>query len=125
MQIKPVIELVNEALNVVQEISVEQWQQQATKYLLIDVREKEEAEHGMLPNAFHISKGLLEFQILNHPTLKQKMQLQDSDIATTPIMLYCRSGQRSALAAKTLIDMGFKNVYSLQGGFLAGQQTLS
>lgn len=120
--IKSVLTLVDQALTSVEEINSAMLFENNQQYQIIDVREKEEAEHGMLPNAFHISKGLLEFQILNHPKLKT---LSANEQAKTNILLYCRSGQRSILASKSLQDMGFKNVFSLKGGYLAWQQFIN
>lgn len=75
---------------------------------LIDVREDHEWQAGHLPNAIHISKGILERDI-------EKI-IPDQQ---TPILLYCSGGFRSAIAAKSLQDMGYKNVMSMEGGCTA------
>lgn len=75
---------------------------------LLDVREKIEHDAGHIEGSKHISRGVLEMQIANHP------DFQDKDAA---VMVYCKSGGRSALAAATLQEMGFTNLYSLEGGF--------
>ena len=75
---------------------------------LLDVREKLENDAGHIEGSHHISRGVLEMKIENNPAFK------DRDAA---IIVYCKSGGRSALAAATLQDMGFSNLYSLEGGF--------
>ena len=83
-----------------------------TQTVIIDVREESEVyNHGLIKNAVHIPRGLLEFKLSpnspNNPVL-----IKDD----TNILVYCAGGYRSALAAKSLLDLGFKNVYNL-GGF--------
>lgn len=75
---------------------------------LLDVREKVEHDAGHIEGSKHISRGVLEMQIENHP------DFQDKD---TAVIVYCKSGGRSALAAATLQEMDFTNIYSLEGGF--------
>ena len=76
--------------------------------LLIDVRETEEWTQGHAAGAIHISKGVIEREIEN------KVPNKDATI-----VLYCHSGARSALAADNLKRMGYRNVYSLDGGLTA------
>ncbi|MFD2167013.1 rhodanese-like domain-containing protein [Thalassotalea euphylliae] len=115
--IRPVSDLVSDAQQHVSTVSVDEYLTATTHFTIIDVREKEEVNQGMLPNATHMSKGMLEFQIANHPDIQAKpTEIEKSD---TNILLYCRSGQRSILAAKSLMDMGFKQVHSLTGGYTA------
>jgi len=83
--------------------------------LLIDIREPDEYTRGHIPGAIHVPRGMLEFQILKtleHIGVK-------TDAADTDMVLYCGTGGRSALAAKSLNDMGFRNVRSLDGGIVA------
>ncbi|MBQ0720191.1 MAG: hypothetical protein KBT88_07360 [Gammaproteobacteria bacterium] len=75
---------------------------------LLDVREKVENDAGHIEGSQHISRGVLEMRIENNPAFA------DRDGA---IIVYCKSGGRSALAAATLQGMGFSNIYSLNGGF--------
>ena len=94
------------------------------KPILIDVREPQEAGAGMIPGAVNIPRCVLEFQIHTHEALSGE---QHPAVAhgQTPIILYCQSGGRSALAALSLQQMGFDRVVSLQGGYqawLASQQ---
>ena len=85
--------------------------------VLVDVRETVERESvGQIPGSVHAPRGLLEFQAdpdspVYNPDLNPESRL----------ILYCGTGGRSALAAKTLIDMGFSDVASLAGGYQAWQ----
>ncbi|HXZ29159.1 MAG TPA: rhodanese-like domain-containing protein [Terriglobales bacterium] len=104
-------QLVDEAKKQIQEIDVaelKRMQQAQEDFLLIDVREKEEAARGMIPGAAHLSRGLLEVNIDQITTDKDKK-----------IVLYCGGGSRSALAAVNLKKMGFKSPISLAGGWRA------
>ena len=83
----------------------------AEQLVLIDVRELAEYQAGAIKGAKHISRGTLEMNI--HSYLAEIGKLS----AEQEIILYCRSGGRSALAALSLQMMGFTNVYSLAGGF--------
>lgn len=81
---------------------------------LIDLREQGELNNsGVIENSTHIPRGLLEFSLNdNSPLIQKKIVDINKDI-----VLFCAAGGRSALAAKTLKDMGFKNVSHIQGGF--------
>ena len=75
--------------------------------LIIDVREESEVHSsGVIKNAIHIPRGLIEFKISNISTIPEE---------DTNILVYCAGGYRSALAAKTLKDFGFKNVFNIGG----------
>jgi rhodanese-related sulfurtransferase len=83
--------------------------------LLVDIREQEErATAGVIPGAFHAPRGLLEFWADPSHQLHKK-ELDPS----RRIVLHCASGGRSALAAETLQQLGFKSVAHLDGGFTA------
>jgi len=106
---KSVMELVQAAKSIINEISVEQANKMIENgSLILDVRELLEFETGHIPNAHHISRGLLEFMISNHAAFQNK------DAA---IVVYCKTGGRSALATQSLGQLGFSNVHSLVGGF--------
>ena len=79
--------------------------------LLIDVRELDEYEQGAIPGAVHVPRGFLESRIENVARDR-----------STPIILSCQSGARSAFAAKSLQDLGYENVRSLAGGFSRWKQ---
>ena len=81
---------------------------------LIDIRDAVELQKfGRIEKSFHISRGLLEFSIHPESAYVQNNQL-DLDKET---VLFCAAGGRSALAAKTLKEMGFKNISHVEGGF--------
>ena len=83
-----------------------------THTVIIDVREESEVYNlGLIKNAVHIPRGLIEFKL--SPNSPNNPVLIDDN---TNILVYCAGGYRSALAAKSLLDLGFKNVYNL-GGF--------
>jgi molybdopterin/thiamine biosynthesis adenylyltransferase/rhodanese-related sulfurtransferase len=73
---------------------------------VLDVREPDEYEEGALADAIHIPRGHLEAQI--------EGRIADK---TTPIVAYCAGGVRSAFAAKTLAELGYTTVESMDGGF--------
>lgn len=75
---------------------------------LIDTREESEFAAGHIDNAILIPRGTLEFKISNMPELSDKSKA---------VLIYCRTGGRSALAAQTLQNLGYTNVLSLAGGF--------
>lgn len=75
--------------------------------VLVDVREKEEYRAGYIPGAISVPRGFLEMQI------EQKVADKGA-----PVVLYCAGGTRSALAAKTLQDLGYTNVESANPGFV-------
>jgi molybdopterin/thiamine biosynthesis adenylyltransferase/rhodanese-related sulfurtransferase len=72
----------------------------------IDVRETEEWQEGHIPGAVHVPRGNLESRIEGAVPDK-----------STPVVLYCAAGNRSAFSAKTLAELGYSDVHSLAGGF--------
>jgi molybdopterin/thiamine biosynthesis adenylyltransferase/rhodanese-related sulfurtransferase len=78
----------------------------ATPPLLLDVREPDEVEQGIIPGALHIPRGHLEAQI--------EARVVDK---TVPVVVYCAGGVRSAFAARTLQELGYSDVLSMAGGF--------
>jgi sulfur-carrier protein adenylyltransferase/sulfurtransferase len=74
--------------------------------VILDVREPEEYEQGAIPGALHIARGQLEGAI--------EGRIADK---STPIVVHCASGVRSAFAAKTLSELGYSDVASMAGGF--------
>jgi rhodanese-related sulfurtransferase len=80
--------------------------------VVLDVRDAMEvAQSGKVPGAVHIPRGLLEFKADPESPAHDK-----SLDPTKPVILYCASGGRSALAGKTLKDLGYDKVFNL-GGF--------
>ena len=83
--------------------------------LVVDVRDAPEVEaSGKVAGALHVSRGMLEFN-----ADPESPVYNDEFTPERRIILYCGSGGRSALAAKTLMDMGFSDVASLAGGYAA------
>jgi rhodanese-related sulfurtransferase len=82
--------------------------------LLIDVREPGETLEGMAQGAVNIPRGVLEFKLFGHDCVNG---ICDEDLFEKPIYLYCASGGRSACSAHSLQQLGFKNVYSMAGGY--------
>ena len=80
--------------------------------VLIDVREESEvSSFGIIQNAIHIPRGLIEFKIEYNSSTNPSNIRNDSNI-----LFYCAGGYRSALAAYTVKQLGFKNVFNI-GGF--------
>lgn len=100
----------------VTEISPTTYLQSTSSYpVLIDVREPQEYQSGILPGAQMIPRGLLEAKLADMP-ICQKIPQSLEWLAEQNIVLYCHSGSRSALAAHSLQKMGFSKVFSLAGG---------
>ena len=85
---------------------------------LIDVREPAEFAAGNIAGAVCIPRGVLEFQVEASPATGGTT---GSIPREQPIVVYCRSGDRAALAVQSLEDMGFHAVASLAGGILDWQ----
>ena len=116
MTIKSSQTLVSEALKEIKTISTDE----AHKLLsnnqcnLIDIRDVRELEkEGKVEDANHIPRGMLEFWLDPDSVYFKKGKLD----LNKEMVLFCAGGLRSALAAKSLKDMGFKNVSHIDGGF--------
>ena len=118
MNIKSPQSLVQEALKEVKTISPEDALEKSknNQCNLIDIRDATELENtGRVENALHISRGLLEFSVHpDSPYVTQNILNLEKEI-----ILFCAAGGRSALAAKTLKEMGFEKVSHVDGGFAA------
>ena len=116
MNIKSSHTLVAEALSEIKTITPEQALKLSNekKCNLIDIREKGELDKtGRVENSHHIPRGMLEFWLdPEGPYFKNgKLDMEKE------IVLFCAGGLRSALAAKSLKEMGFENVSHIDGGF--------
>ena len=116
MNIKSSHTLVAEALSEIKTITPEQALQLSNenKCNLIDIREKGELDKtGRVENSHHIPRGMLEFWLdPESPYFKNgKLDMEKE------IVLFCAGGLRSALAVKSLKEMGFENVSHIDGGF--------
>ncbi len=86
------------------------------EYYLIDVRTGKENAKSYIPGAIAIPRGVLEFKISNEDVWDDEgLYMPEKD---SKIVIYCKRGGRGALATKSLKDLGYTNVTSLQGGFL-------
>ncbi len=82
---------------------------------IIDLRDTSELiENGIIPNSFHASRGHLEF--FADPECEYYKNFFDKE---KNLILYCHSGSRSALASKTLKEMGYSKISHMKGGFKA------
>src|SRR5262247_463509 len=102
-------EILNQAKAQIREVTVHDVQEKLNPdngFTLLDVREADEVEQGHLKKSIFLPRGFLEVKV--EKTLPDKTQ---------PIVVYCAGGTRSALAAKTLQDLGYTDVYSMRGGF--------
>lgn len=81
--------------------------------VLLDVRETEERKkEGKIPGSIHVPRGLLEFQADPESPIYNSALVPERRF-----IVYCGTGGRAALAAKTLLDMGFPEVATLAGGY--------
>jgi rhodanese-related sulfurtransferase len=91
--------------------------QRAGDAILIDIRDIRELQRdGRIEGAFHAPRGMLEFWADPDSPYHKKIFATDGEL-----VLFCASSWRSALAAKTLQDMGFRNIRDMDGGFSAWQ----
>ena len=88
-----------------------------TDTLIIDIREPAEFQRGHIPGALHLPRGLLEFEI--HGLIERTAIDQNKPPEEQDIVLYCGTGGRSALAAATMAELGYRNVRSMAGGVVA------
>lgn len=117
---KSAAELVREANASVEKVSAEEAKALIGKddVLFVDVREAQElAAQGKVPGALHAPRGSLEF-FADPQSPYHKPEL----VSGKRLVVYCGSGARSALAAKTLKDMGLSNAANLLGGFKAWRE---
>jgi len=108
-------DLVTEARQQIVEITPQAFAALPAPPVLIDVREPAEFDTGHIAGAVNIPRGVLEFQVDAHPAVANV-----SDPALShkdqPLVLYCRTGGRAALAALSLQRLGFRDVRSIAGG---------
>ena len=122
MAIKSSQILVQEALKEIKTINVDEAFElsQSNKCNLIDIRDIRELEKsGRVENSHHIPRGMLEFWLDPESAYFQEGKL---DIEKE-MVLFCAGGLRSALATKSLKEMGFKKISHIDGGFGALKQS--
>ena len=116
MAIKSLQTLVSEIMNQIKTISVDEAYEmfQNENCNLIDIREINELENtGKVDGASHIPRGMLEVYLdPNSPVFQNGQIVQNKEF-----VLFCAGGVRSALAVKSLKDMGYQKVSHIDGGF--------
>jgi len=116
MNIKSSQTLVEEAQKSIETLSSDEVKKLAEnkEITLIDVRDIREIwKEGTIENSKHIPRGMLEFWLDPESTYYQANKIKE----IKKMVLFCALGWRSALATKSLVDMGFKNVAHVNGGF--------
>lgn len=106
-------DLVAAARSRIEEVAALAFHDEKEAVILLDVREPAEFEAGHLPGARNIPRGVLEFRLEAEPALAAR---------DVPLVIYCRSGGRAALAADSLKQLGYTRVRSIAGGIDAWQQ---
>lgn len=114
-------DLVADARQRIREVAPAAFHADAGDTVLIDVREPAEFDTGHLSGAINIPRGVLEFQVDAHPAVANAT---DPALAhrERPVVLYCRTGGRAALAADNLQKLGFADVRSIAGGIEAWRE---
>lgn len=103
---KEIVEKIKSEINIITVEDFESKMNSDNGFVLIDVRTEKEFLAGHIENAVWLPRGFIEF--------KTQKLIDDPE---TEIILYCKRGSRSALTTYTLIEMGYKNVLNLEGGF--------
>ena len=109
------LKLVNDAKSRIREVTVEETRERMAAnngVRLIDVREDNEWQAAHAAGAEHLGKGIIERDI--------EEKVPDK---ATQVILYCGGGFRSALAADVLQKMGYRNVFSMAGGWKAWNES--
>ena len=122
MTIKSSTTLVTEALSEIKTISPDEAFEKSSKNEcnLIDIRDIRELDNeGRVDNSKHIPRGMLEFWLDPESAYFKNGKLD----LNKEMVLFCAGGLRSALAAKTLKEMGFEKVSHIDGGFAALKQS--
>ena len=108
-------ELVDEALTHIVTLSVDETRKlhDDANVVFVDLRDIRELEReGIMPGAFHAPRGMLEFWIDPESPYHKPVFAEPKKF-----VFFCASGWRSALAGKTAVEMGLKNVAHIHGGF--------
>ena len=116
MNIKSSQKLVEEANKSIETLKAEEVKTLAEnkEITLIDVRDIRELwKEGTIENSKHIPRGMLEFWLDPESSYYKSNKIKD----LKKMVLFCALGLRSALATKSLVDMGFENVAHVDGGF--------
>jgi rhodanese-related sulfurtransferase len=122
MNIKSSKDLVDEAKKEITSFSAEEAKilYEKGEISFVDIRDIRELwKEGTIKNAVHIPRGMLEFWLDPESSYYKEKKIEK----IKHIVLFCALGMRSALATKSLKDMGFKNVSDVEGGFDALKKT--
>ena len=122
MNIKSSQDLVDEANQLIKTLDVIEVSSliKNNECILIDIRDIRELwKEGTVKNSKHIPRGMLEFWLDPQSSYFKEHNIDQKK----KIILYCALGMRSALATKSLVEMGFKNVAHVKGGFDALKQS--
>ena len=117
---KSVKSMVDDAMSVITTYSVEEAMELHGRddVQFVDLRDVRELEReGVIPGAFHAPRGMLEFWVDPESPYHKPVFGQDKRF-----VLFCAAGWRSALATKTLQDMGLRKVAHIDGGFTAWKE---
>ncbi len=104
-------QILEEVKKEIPEVTVEEVKKKKDKqedFVLLDVRDDDEYREGYIPDALHVTRGMLEFSIENYVPDRDKK-----------IIIHCAAGLRSLLAAKSLREMGYTDTASMAGGYRA------
>lgn len=104
-------QLMEEARQAIPEVTIDEVKnrlERGEKWVLLDVREREEYREGHLDSALSLPRGFLEIRV--------EEAVPDK---SAPVIAYCAGGVRSLIAARTLKEMGYENVVSMSGGYTA------
>jgi rhodanese-related sulfurtransferase len=104
---KTAADLIAEAKSRIPEVTADEVRERRARgdrFVLLDVREPNEWAMGRIPGAVHIPRGVME------TTIESRVPREDE------VVIYCASGNRSALAADVLQQMGYRKVSSMRGG---------
>ena len=122
MKITTSAELVDKALKEIKTLSIDEAHSKITEgnANIIDIRDIRELQNsGRIEGAVHVPRGMLEFWLDPESAYFKEGKLD----LNKEMVLFCAGGLRSALAAKTLKDMGFEKVSHIDGGFGAMKQS--
>ncbi|MDX1810378.1 MAG: rhodanese-like domain-containing protein [Gammaproteobacteria bacterium] len=114
---KSLLDFVKEARQNIEEITIDDFEEMVEDepdLMILDIREESEFASGHIENSVLVPRGTLEGAADPH---YKKRHPELCQARTRPIVVYCATGGRSAMAVATLQQMGFERVYNLMGGF--------
>ena len=119
ISVRELVQKANEMIETVDTVTALEAQSSGTG-LLVDIRDIRELQRdGTVKDSVHVPRGMLEFWFDEQSPYHKPVLADESK----KYILYCASGWRSALSAKSLVEMGFENVAHVEGGFTALKET--